>query len=114
MTSQKGFAGRGRLAAACLGMLASAVGGAAGAWISVPSAATGGSVTVSGGGLRAGDVLTVRVADPTGQQHSQAGAVASNGTLSVELRPGLAGKHTVDVLDASGRRVGGGDFLHSR
>lgn len=96
------------------GLLASAGVSAAGAWVSVPSAVSAQSVTVTGGGLNAGEVMTVRVTDPTGQQHSQAGAVASNGSLSVELTPGAAGKHSVDVLDANGQRVGGGDFLYAR
>ena len=97
-----------------VGLLASAAVGAAGAWVSVPSAVSAQSVTVTGGGLSAGEVMTVRVTDPTGQQHSQAGAVASNGSLSVELTPGAEGKHSVDVLDANGQRVGGGDFIYAR
>lgn len=104
----------GGFAAMLVGLLASAAVSAAGAWISVPSAVSGQSVTVSGGGLRAGEVMTVRVTDPTGQQHSQAGVVASNGSLSLDLTPGAEGKHSVDVLDANGQRVGGGDFLYAR
>lgn len=114
MTKQQSASSCGRFAASCLGLLASAAVSAAGAWISVPSSVGGPSATVTGGGLKSGEVLTVRVTDPTGQQHSQAGAVASDGTLSVGLTPGAVGKHSVDVLDASGRRVGGGDFLYAR
>lgn len=101
-------------AAMLFGLVASAAVSAAGAWISVPSAVSGQSVTVSGGGLRAGEVMTVRVTDPTGQQQTQTGAVASNGSLSLDLTPGAQGKHSVDVLDANGQRVGGGDFLYAR
>lgn len=114
MANNYSAARRGRLAAMFFGLLASAAVSAAGPWVSVPSAVSGRSVTVSGGGLRAGEVLTVRVTDPIGQQHSQTGAVASNGSLSVGLTPGAEGKHSVDVLDASGQRVGGGDFFYAR
>lgn len=114
MTKQHFAASRGRLVAMCVGLVVSTAVSAAGAWISVPSAVSGASATITGGGLKAGEVLTVRVTDPTGQTHSQAGAVASDGSLSVGLTPGAEGKHSVDVLDASGRRVGGGDFIYSR
>ncbi len=85
----------------------------AGAWVAVPSAVSGAVVTIQGGGLPAGSTLTVRVTDPTGQQHSQVGAVTADGRLSATLTPGAEGKHSVDVIDSSGKRVGGGDFLYA-
>lgn len=82
--------------------------------VSVPSSSTGTTLQVTGQGLAPGQTIKVLVTDPAGQKHVQSEVAKADGSLAVEVRPGVAGKYAVDVLDAADKRIGGGHFLHMR
>jgi hypothetical protein len=82
-------------------------------WISVPSAMSGKEVVVTGGALKAGETVRVRVTDPSGQKYTLMDVADADGALSVQITPGADGKYKVEVLTLKGKRIGGGDFLYS-
>lgn len=81
--------------------------------VSVPSAVQGGQVVISGGDLTAGELVTVQITDPVGQSYKQADAVKSDGTFATNITPSMDGKYSVEVFDANGQGIGGGDFIYA-
>jgi hypothetical protein len=74
---------------------------------------SGGQVVITGGGLSAGEAVTVRVTDPAGQTYAQSEVANAEGKLNVTLTPGASGRHTVEVKNAAGEHIGGGAFLYA-
>jgi hypothetical protein len=70
-------------------------------------------LVVSGGSLKAGESVKVRVTDPAGQRYNQMDVASADGSLAVQITPGAEGRHKVDVYNAKGKRIGGGDFIYS-
>lgn len=81
-------------------------------WVAVPSGMGFDNVAVAAGGSTAGEPVKIRITDPAGQRYPQFEAADADGRVVVNITPNGAGKQSVDVYNAKGKRVGGGDRLY--
>jgi hypothetical protein len=97
-------------------VLALALGATAAAqpWIGVPSGTSAQKLVVAGGSLSPWQAVVVKVRLPSGQVATQSATATASGTLAAEIATSAAGAYRVDVFDAAGQRLGGGDFVVAR
>ena len=91
--------------AATAALLALAFGAQAQQYGSAPSLApVGKAVAVSGGGVAAGSVVSIRVTSPSGVVTVQATVADAQGKFSQGVTAGAAGAHRVELLGADNQR----------
>lgn len=83
-------------------------------WASIPSAVSGGRLTIAAGGLAPGQDVTLRVTDAHGQTLIQTYIADANGNLQASLQLASAGRHGAVVLVGRGRTLASGDLLNLR
>ncbi|MCV2370940.1 hypothetical protein [Roseateles oligotrophus] len=87
---------------------------AADPWVGVPSAANGQKVQLKAGSLQAWQPVTLLISDPQGRQSQQTAVANAKGDLTLDVQLAAAGAHKLELLDANGKRIGGGTCLVSR
>ncbi len=93
------------------GLLAATAAFAASVWVSVPSAPAADVLVIAGGNLTPFSTVTLRVVHTSGAQTEQYATIDADGALTAEYRPVAAGSYSVQVIDADGSVLGGGDFV---
>jgi hypothetical protein len=87
---------------------------AANPWVGVPSAASGQKLQLKAGSLQPWQPVTLLVSDPQGRQSQQTAVADAKGDLTLDIQLGAAGAHKLELLDANGKRIGGGTCLVSQ
>lgn len=81
---------------------------AASPWVGVPSASSGQKVQLKAGSLQPWQPVTVLVSDSQGRQSQQAAVADAKGELALNVQVTGTGLHKLELLDANGKRLGGG------
>lgn len=83
-------------------------------WIGVPSATAAQTLVVAGGSLGAWQAVVVKVRLPSGEMSTQLATANASGALAAQITTSATGNYSVEVFDAAGQRLGGGNFVVSR
>ncbi|MCK6421547.1 MAG: hypothetical protein L6Q73_11675 [Aquabacterium sp.] len=81
-------------------------------WVSIPSAVSGGRLTITAGGLTPGQDVTVSVKDAHGQTQIQTFLADGNGALNASMNLATSGRHRASVVTGRGRTLARGDVLN--